>query len=215
MSLCYKNLYSYCDNNPIIRVDITGRLWGEIWNFCKTATVEIGTSIKSLTPVYAGCGGASALDGPLPFLDAVGLVISGAATVGAIGYGIYKATQAPAVSVPKEDEKEVDIDDFEPLPPKTFIFRWGRYNPGNFTPREKDVKSGRGLSFTIIQSLGCPKTTIEDINATGIVYAVRDGSEHVSIYPVNGTMSDWFEAGSGSVWTKAVKSCVDKWRYAA
>ena len=54
-------------------------------------------------------------------------------------------------------------------------------------------------------------TTIEAINATGVVYAVKDGSNHVSVYPVGGTMSDWVKAGAGSVWTQAVKSVVVKW----
>ena len=58
---------------------------------------------------------------------------------------------------------------------------------------------------------GCSMTTIEAINATGVVYAVKDGSNHVSVYPVGGTMSDWVEAGAGSVWTQAVKSVVVKW----
>lgn len=54
-------------------------------------------------------------------------------------------------------------------------------------------------------------TTIEALNATGIVYAVPDGGTHVSVYPVGGTMSDWVTAGSNSIWTQAVKSVVIKW----
>ena len=48
-------------------------------------------------------------------------------------------------------------------------------------------------------------------NATGIVYAVRDGPTHVSVRPVGATMDDWITAGSGSIWTTAVKSVVIKW----
>ena len=55
-------------------------------------------------------------------------------------------------------------------------------------------------------------TTIEAINATGIVYAVRDGVTHVSIYPVVGTMIGWVNTGSNSVWTRAVKNVVIKWK---
>ena len=54
-------------------------------------------------------------------------------------------------------------------------------------------------------------TTIEAINATGVVYAVQDGPTHVSVYPVEGTMADWVGAGPSSVWTYAVKSVVVKW----
>lgn len=58
---------------------------------------------------------------------------------------------------------------------------------------------------------GCSMTTIEALNATGLVYAIKDGPGHVSVYPVGGTMSDWVRAGSSSIWTQAVKSVTIKW----
>lgn len=54
-------------------------------------------------------------------------------------------------------------------------------------------------------------TTIEALNATGLVYAVPDGVTYVSVRPVGGTMDDWINEGSGSIWTQAVKSVVVKW----
>ena len=54
-------------------------------------------------------------------------------------------------------------------------------------------------------------TTIEALNATGVVYAVKDGATHVSVRPVCGTMEEWINAGSDSVWTQAVSSVVIKW----
>ena len=54
-------------------------------------------------------------------------------------------------------------------------------------------------------------TTIEAINATGVVYAVKDGPTHVSVRPVGGTMQDWICAGSNSIWTQSVRSVVIKW----
>lgn len=54
-------------------------------------------------------------------------------------------------------------------------------------------------------------TTIEAVNATGVVYAVKDGATHVSIRPVGAKVDDWINAGSDSIWTKAVKSVVIKW----
>lgn len=91
------------------------------------------------------------------------------------------------------------------------IYRYGGTNPGNLTPKEKDLYGGRGLSFSTIPLPGCSMTTIEAINSTGIVYAVIDGATHVSVYPIGGTMEDWVNAGSSSIWTKAVKSVVVKW----
>ena len=58
---------------------------------------------------------------------------------------------------------------------------------------------------------GAAKTTIEELNATGVVYAVQDGATHVSARPVGATMEDWINAGSDSIWTQAVKSVVVKW----
>ena len=54
-------------------------------------------------------------------------------------------------------------------------------------------------------------TTIEALNATGVVYAVQDSATHVSVRPIGATMEDWINAGSVSVWTQAVKSVVIKW----
>lgn len=54
-------------------------------------------------------------------------------------------------------------------------------------------------------------TTIEALNATGVVYAVRDGGAHVSVHPIGGTLIDWHNAGSTSIWTQAVKAAVVKW----
>ena len=58
---------------------------------------------------------------------------------------------------------------------------------------------------------GAAMTTIEALNATGVVYAVQDGPTHVSVRPVGAPMEAWINAGSGSIWTQAVKSVVIKW----
>ena len=47
--------------------------------------------------------------------------------------------------------------------------------------------------------------------SSGAVYAVRDGPTHVSVRPVGATTEDWINAGSGSIWTQAVKSVIIKW----
>ena len=54
-------------------------------------------------------------------------------------------------------------------------------------------------------------TTIEALNATGIVYAVQDGPTHVSVRPVGATMDDWISEGTNSIWTQTVNSVVVKW----
>ena len=39
------NLFAYCGNNPVNRVDHTGQFWSEIWEFAKTAVAEIGKAM--------------------------------------------------------------------------------------------------------------------------------------------------------------------------
>jgi len=196
-------MFAYCGNNPANKVDYTGQFWSEIWEFAKTAIAEIGKTVGALSPAYAGCGGVALGDGPLPFCDIVGLAGASLLTVGAIGYGLYRAARVPAVSIPKVEEKT------ETLPPPTVIYRYGGTNPGNLTPKEKDKYSG--LSFSTIPMPGAAMTTIEALNATGVVCAVKDGVTHVSVRPVGATMEDWINAGPSSKWTQAVRSVVIKW----
>ncbi len=191
-------MFAYCENNTVSRVDPTGHFWSEIWEFAKTAVTEIGKAIGVLSPAYAGCGGAAVADGPLPIGDIIGAAGAILLTVGAIGYGIYQATQAPSISIPKAEEKEKDIA--APPPSPTVIYRYGGTNPR----REKTKKTG--LSFSTIPKPGAAVTTIEALN-----YAVRDGATHVSVRPIGRTMDDWISARSNSVWTQAVKSVVIKW----
>ena len=201
------NMFAYCGNNPVNRVDHTGQFWSEIWEFAKTAVAEIGKAMGAMSPAYAGCGGVAVADGPLPFGDIVAAAGAALLTVGAIGYGIYQATQAPAVSIPKAEEKAEATP--APPPTPTVIYRYGGTNPGNLTPKAKDKYTG--LSFSTVPMPGAAVTTIEALNATGVVYAVQDGPTHVSVRPVGATMEDWINAGSGSIWTQTVKSVVIKW----
>ena len=83
-------------------------------------------------------------------------------------------------------------------------------NLGDLTPKEKDLRDGSDLSFSTIPKPGAAVTTIEALNATGLVYAVKDGLGHVSVFPVGGTIEDRYHAGPSSIWTAAVKSVCTK-----
>ena len=102
-------MFAYCGNNPVNRVDYTGLIFSEIWEFAKTAVAEIGKAMGVMSPAYAGCGGAALGDGPLPFGDIAGLAGAALLTVGAIGYGIYQAAQAPTISIPKTESNTISI----------------------------------------------------------------------------------------------------------
>ena len=122
--------------------------------------------------------------------------------------GVYRAIpQTPSISNADEEEKAEAI----PVPQQTptVIYRYGGTNPGNLTPKAKDMYSG--LSFSTVPLPGAAMTTIEALNATGVVYAVQDGVTHVSVRPVGATMGDWINAGPGSIWTQAVRSVTIKW----
>ena len=197
------NMFAYCGNNPANRVDLTGQFWKELWDaFTQT--------VQQASGYFAVAAGVSQIDTPaLGPAD----VVSGALILGGVlvcaGIATYTAITAPApsISIPKAKEKTEVV----PKTPRlsTAIYRYGGTNPGNLTPKEKDKYSG--LSFSTVPMPGAAMTTIEALNATGVVYAVQDGPTHVSVRPVGATVEDWINAGSGSIWTQAVKSVVIKW----
>ena len=103
------NMYAYCGNNPVNRIDLTGQFWSELWEFAKTAVAEIGRNMKRRIPFYIGCTSAAASDGPLPFVDIAVATVATIFTVGLIVAGVYQATQAVSISVPQASAKEKDI----------------------------------------------------------------------------------------------------------
>ena len=157
--------------------------------------------IKRFISISGGSAVAIATsDGPSPVMDfvAAGIVL---------GFSIYEYykdkihdnTQTKILSLPRNKKDVV-------------IYRYGGTNPGNLTPSQKD--SDTGLSFsTIPPRMGgkAAVTTINTLNKTGIVYAYQDKLTHVSVVPVGVSIQTWINAGSGSIWTQAVKSVVVKW----
>ena len=105
------NLYAYCGNNPVNRVDFTGHSWAEIWEAIKIAASEIGRYSRLASPAYAIAGCSALADGPIPVGDAIGLVITVVTAVAVVGCGIYSAIH----SLPNERECE---DTLVLTPPK-------------------------------------------------------------------------------------------------
>ena len=176
------NMFAYCGNNPVNRFDPDGDA------FLGIALWKIGIAFAASLGLFVGA--KSIIDNPPTF---------------------------PSITLPKfefnfkseEKEKTKEKDAAIPSQSGTTIYRYGGTNPGNLTPRKVDRTTG--LSFSTVPMPGAAKTTIEDLNSTGLVYAVRDGITHVSVRPVGGSIQDWIDAGSSSVWTQAVKSVVVKW----
>lgn len=80
------NMFAYCSNNPINREGPSGY----IWSFIKEFITQVSNTIYTLKPAYAFAGGCAIGDGPLPIGDLIGATITGAATIGAVGYAGYK-----------------------------------------------------------------------------------------------------------------------------
>ena len=201
------NMFAYCENNPVCRVDAQGYFWTEILEFIQDVAGAVSQAINSMSYSYAACGALAVADGPAPFGDAVAVLGVVALTLGAVGYGIYNTVKTRSESTSKTKTEEL----VDSSPSSTRIYRYGGTNPGNLTPKAKDLRDDKGLSFSTVPMPGAAMTTIEALNATNKVYAVKDGPTHVSVYPIGGTMADWVNEGVDSIWTKAVKSVVVKW----
>ena len=92
------------------------------------------------------------------------------------------------------------------------IYRYGGTTPGNLTPQKKDWDTGHSFS-TIPPRPGraAAVTTINKLNATGVVFAEQDGPTLVTVLPRGATVEAWTKMGTNSIWTQAVKSVVVKW----
>ena len=117
-----------------------------------------------------------------------------------LAYGSYtiEETEAPNGYMLNKNVTSFTLSENQ----KTYIYRYGGLN--NLKPRYKDRNSG--LSFSTVPQIGAAVTTIEAINMTGVVYAIQDSPTHVSVRPIGGTMDDWIQQGSQSIWTQAIKS---------
>ena len=110
--------------------------------------------------------------------------------------GVLDRTKADEAE--KEGVKDVPDD-------VVYIYRYG----SQLYPTAKDVASlYPALSFTTKEPLypGYYMTTLEAINSTGRLIAVRDNQFHVSVYPVGYTLEDWHYGGNQHPCTILLKS---------
>ena len=193
-------MFMYCLNNPVNKKDTEGTIAGvddaiaiiiAVIGLAATATIGSRTRSSSRRSYYAGTANRR--------LNIQKRLVSAAVSIAiAAKRAREKATEnEESAVVGRKNEKS------------TVIYRYGGTNPGNLTPRDKDKYTG--LSFSTIPRPGAEKTTIETVNATGVLYALQDGPTHVSIRPVGASMNVWIQEESSSIWTMKLKEIVVKW----
>ena len=193
------NMYAYCGNNPITYVDYSGE--------------SLAAPITKVIIWGLVLFGEMALAYDITHDQVLSKVVIGLASKAYDAFSSLASAIKSTLFSKAEEKEEVTT-----APPSynTVIYRHGGINPGNLTPSQRDVDlypiTGKGLSFSTVPKPGSAMTTMEALNSTGVVYAVYDGAGHVSVYPIGGTLEDWHNAGSSSIWTKAVKSVVVKWK---
>ena len=205
------NMFAYCGNNPVNRADKSGKSWSDLWEFVKNVAEAIENVMNAWSPAYSYCGQLAELDGPAPYLDVAAAAGSILLTIGAVGVAGYQTltSPAPSLSVPKVETKEKEVT-LNPPPSSTAIYRYNGTNPGNLVPSKFDVASNSGLSFSTIPQPNSWRTTIEQVNSTGVLLAVQDKPTHVTVYPIGGTVSEWRNLGSSSIWTITLMSVSTK-----
>ena len=199
-------------------IDPTGHFWKEIAGFFR----EFVSAVTGMRGQLATAAGVSQLDSPLP---GPADVVAGVLAVGVLVKATIDAAKAAANAV---NAKKINVSDvaqsvsaavphavaesIEDSRQPTYIYRYGGTNPGNLVPTDRDVMLNSGLSFSTIPRNGAAMTTIEEINSTGILFAVQDSATHVSVYPADGTIEDWHRIGVKSKWTLLLKLLVRKYR---
>ena len=209
------NTYEYCKNDPILFMDLNGyseTLSADSLGIGLSAIADVATSLLGLAlKPLSGVGiFLYILLKPTPTSNDdtnPGIVFNSISPTTSIPSAFTAAKYSSVVSRKLENVK---VDAIPALPVSdTQIFRYGGTNPGNLVPRAKDLQTG--LSFSTIPAPGAATTTIEEVNATGILIAIKDGLYHVSVRPTNGSIREWYEQGTESEWTLALKGIVRKW----
>ncbi len=196
------NMFAYCNNNPIMCVDYTGEF------FAEAIAATIGTGIVIGGLLVCTTMMMEQMEKPRKPSPKMLTIVREVAIA-------FAKSFADQFIYYRDDVKE-KVEESPATPSGTIIYRRGGTAPSNLTPSSRDValfpKTRTGLSFSLTPTPGSAMTTIEAINATGILYAVIDGPDHVSVFPVGATLEEWHNAGSSSMWTITLKMLTVKYK---
>ena len=177
---------------------------------------EIGSIIDQNSIYFAAAAGISQADTALPgpadlasgLLIIVGLALmSDTAGTGAIpNWHVTSKSNSFFKDKEKEKEKEKAKENTKwDSDGSTNIYRHRGTNIGNLVPSKNDATLNSPLSFSTVYQTNSWETTIESVNSTGVLIAYQDGITHVSIVPIGGSISEWREQGTASIWTQALQ----------
>ncbi len=184
------NPYPYVLNNPLKYIDPLGLAasWAEDCPL-KDYQVGLGSGIgpdNYIMLAYNGTlappltEGLSVPQVKTPSLGALG-------RLGAIGVFLQILLGNPTAAGETPVEMDISATDEYGRNKNTLIYRKGNYTNMNLTPRPGKDTEGyhRGLSFSLTPPLGGNYlvTTMETVNRTEVLVAVKDGYNHVSVRP--------------------------------
>ena len=173
------NQYGYCWGNPIGLVDRDGKApemasnYSQVFDILKTGTEMAGAAALADSPA----------PGPMD-LVALGIIGITLVVAGGVAVGTYINSKAKE----KEKARIIALEQVTTKRPKqTVIYRGGSGNATNLTPRPRDIDDGLSYELSVTPDIAdkYTMTTMEAVNATGVLEAVIDRPNHVSVRPVN------------------------------
>ena len=175
-------------NNPVCRIDSKGNSWWGIAATCFAIAAICAVSVVAAPILAAAAVGVG-------ITVSVSSVIVASVAVGTIATGIGVYATSKAISNSKITYSSTTITS-DTRNETTTIYRYGGTNSGNFVPSSRDVETNTGLSFSTVPRPGAAMTTIEELNATGVVYAYQDSLTHITVKPIGGIIAEWRNQGT-------------------
>ena len=181
------NQYGYCWGNPIGLVDRDKKTpemasnYSQVFDILKTGTEMAGAAALADSPA----------PGPM---DLVALGILGITLV--VSGGVAVGTYINSTAKEKEKARVIALEQVTTKRPnETFIYRRGNGNATNLTLSPIDLHTGLSYELKVPAATEYTITTMEAINATGVLTAVIDKTNHVSVRPVNPLeMMEWINS---------------------
>lgn len=107
-----------------------------------------------------------------------------------------------------EQGKEITLYRVDDEESRIVVYIPGGMEPENITPKEGN--SDEGLYFSTEPIPGADMVTIEDLNVSGSVYAIIQEDETVLVKPLGGSMEDWINYGTDSIWTRGIEKAINR-----